>query len=193
MLPYLAKHNQADELKANAILPGQALLHCSGSITGANLNHLLRCEFSHWVKCSSRVKLSVTLNHLFGVFERRAQMKMVRINAGWIVAGMQDLSAWWDRAIVNLPRYPMSHQCGAASLANARLNLPVAKLVSGALPKPTSISFKDPVLKAGGKAARRSCLLWPRGGEIVKHINPPNSLAQLYHICIFGVVEFART
>ena len=81
------------------------------------------------------------VSHVLGV---RAQSKVRRIHARWVIAGMKDVHALGDRAVVNLPRQAMSSDVPAVFLersiaADSRVASPspASRTSLNELPEPT--------------------------------------------------------
>lgn len=71
------------------------------------LNRLRLSDFTV-VRFPLWVAVSRLFYHIRHILFRRAEKKVVWVDTAWVVATMADKEPFWDRAVVDLPRQPVS-------------------------------------------------------------------------------------
>jgi hypothetical protein len=148
MFPSAARNYQGYSASRNTVL--LRYLRKAGAVLGggSNFNHLLRRQFRLSVPLAkSRPALGLAIQH---VVQSGSREKMVWVDAGWVVASVENAVTVRYRSVVDFPGDAVGQPCWRS----IRSNLPIPFVVKRASPNPTSIlTFRNERPKAILKAS----------------------------------------
>jgi hypothetical protein len=130
------------------------------SIPLAHGDNRFICQLGAWIYITLAYSASTLLHHIGHVVVTRSFKKMVRTNAGWIVALVANKQVIIDGAMMQFPGNPVRQLRGWLSTTNT--NEAVPPCITTCSPNPARFSFLDVFPKSFSKALSRAsdCFLF---------------------------------